>query len=57
LAESKSERIPKKLSINVDPSTAPETVGGKNLTIVSPNNMPSNAVAKRIASNHKDLRQ
>ena len=51
--------MPKKLSINVDPSTAPETVGGgKNLTIVSSNNDPRNAaVKKQINTNHKELKQ
>jgi hypothetical protein len=42
LAETKikQEKIPVKLSINVDPSMAPETTGGKNLTVVSESNKP-----------------
>ena len=53
LTENKEERIPKKLSINVDPSTAPETIGGvKNYTIVSSSNKPDNAIVKKIAANH-----
>jgi len=57
LAETKTEKIPKKLSINVDPNTATESAGkDKPYTVVSDNNKPANAVAKQIPSSHKKLR-